>query len=99
MADTDTATLGADLALRFGEEIAVPEGLDPHALATLARIAGRSSNRRYQARPVDPALVYFRCVPAFETSSDALGWIDERLFVGTGVRRPDRVEIDCFVLR
>jgi hypothetical protein len=52
-----------------------------------------------RGEPVDPALVYFRCVPAFETSSAALAWINERLFVGTGVRRPDRVEIDCFVLR
>lgn len=52
-----------------------------------------------RGEPVDPALVYFRCVPAFETSSTALGWINERIFVGTGVRRPDRVEIACFVLR
>ncbi len=55
--------------------------------------------RLVRGEPVDPALVYFRCVPAFETASAALGWINERLFVGTGVRRPDRVEIGCFALR
>ncbi len=52
-----------------------------------------------RGEPVDPSLVYFRCVPAFETSSAALGWINERLFVGSGVRHPDRVDIACFALR
>jgi nitroreductase/FMN reductase [NAD(P)H] len=55
------AAMEADLALRFGEAVAVPPegpgGLDPAALATLARIAGRSSNRRYLDRPVDAALL------------------------------------------
>lgn len=55
--------------------------------------------RLVRGEPVDPALVYFRCVPTFETSSASLGWINERLFVGRGVRRPDSVELDCFVLR
>lgn len=54
--------------------------------------------RLVRGEPVDPALVYFRCVPAFETSSAALGWINERLFVGSGVRHPDRVDIHCFVV-
>jgi hypothetical protein len=51
-----------------------------------------------RGEPVDPALVYFRCVPAFETASRALGWINERMFIGTGVRRPDRVEISVFTV-
>jgi hypothetical protein len=49
-----------------------------------------------RGEPVDPALVYFRCVPVFETGSKALAWIHERIFVGTGVRHPDRVEIRVF---
>ncbi|WP_144300224.1 nitroreductase family protein [Elioraea rosea] len=74
MADTGTAatdgsTLAADLALRFGEEVAVPEGLHPQALATLGRIAGRSSNRRYQPRAVDPALVRLLCAVALSAPS------------------------------
>jgi hypothetical protein len=40
---------------------------------------------------VDPASVYFRCSPSFETASPALAWISERLFIGTGVRLPDQV--------
>ncbi|MCG2591530.1 DUF3237 domain-containing protein [Ramlibacter sp. XY19] len=51
-----------------------------------------------RGEPVDPALVYFRCVPTFETGSPALAWIMERIFVGTGVRRPDKVEISVFAV-
>lgn len=54
--------------------------------------------RLIRGEPVDPAQVYFRCVPTFETAAPSLAWINERLFVGTGVRRPDRVEIDCFTV-
>ena len=51
-----------------------------------------------RGEPVDPALVYFRCFPSFETAAPALAWINERLFVGTGVRRPDRVEISVYTV-
>jgi len=51
-----------------------------------------------RGEPVDPALIYFRCSPSFETASAALGWINERMFVGTGARRPDRVEMSFFAL-
>ncbi len=54
--------------------------------------------RLLRGEPVDPALVYFRCNPSFETASPALGWITERLFVGTGVRRPERVEMQFFTV-
>lgn len=47
---------------------------------------------------VDPALVYFRCSPSFETASTSLRWINERMFVGTGARHPDRVEMRFFEL-
>jgi hypothetical protein len=45
---------------------------------------------------VPPEAVYFRCSPRFETASAALGWITERLFVGTGARHPDRVVMRFF---
>jgi hypothetical protein len=54
--------------------------------------------RLARGEPVDPALVYFRCSPTFETAAPSLAWINERVFVGSGVRRPDRVEIDCFTV-
>lgn len=51
-----------------------------------------------RGEPVDPAQVYFRCVPSFETSAPSLAWINERIFVGTGVRRPDEVRMTFFQL-
>jgi hypothetical protein len=43
---------------------------------------------------VDPALIYFRSAPRFETGSEKYRWLMENLFVGVGARHPDRVEID-----
>ena len=45
---------------------------------------------------VDPADVYFRCAPRFETASPALARIMERVFLGTGLRRPDAVVMRFF---
>jgi hypothetical protein len=45
---------------------------------------------------VAPECIYFRCNPVFETSSPSMQWITERVFVGTGVRRPDLVELQIF---
>lgn len=52
--------------------------------------------RLVRGEPVPPEAVYFRCSPSFETASAALGWITERLFVGTGARHPDRVVMRFF---
>jgi hypothetical protein len=57
------------------------------------------TQRLIRGEPVDPALIYFRCSPRFETASSALGWISERLFIGTGARHPDRVEMRFFTVR
>ncbi len=67
MAESDAqarAAIAGDLALRFGEEVAVPEALGPEALALLGQLAGRSSNRRYLPKPVEPALVRLLCAAA-----------------------------------
>jgi hypothetical protein len=42
----------------------------------------------------DPALIYFRSVPKFETGSDKYRWLMENLFIGVGARHPDRVELE-----
>jgi hypothetical protein len=47
--------------------------------------------RLVRGEPVDPALIYFRCSPTFETASASLQWITQRMFVGTGARHPDSV--------
>lgn len=70
----------------YVENLALRSG-SAEAIAKLAR-----------GEPVDPAFVYFRCVPRFETAAPSLAWMMERLFVGTGARRPDRVELRVFEL-
>ena len=42
---------------------------------------------------VDPAQVYFKTVPAFETSAHELQWLTRAIFVGTGERYPAEVVI------
>ena len=52
--------------------------------------------RLVRGEPVDPALVYFRCVPRFEVAAPSLAWMMERVFLGTGMRRPDEVVMRFF---
>jgi hypothetical protein len=52
--------------------------------------------RLVRGESVDPALVYFRCVPRFEVSAPSLAWMMERVFIGTGARRPDEVLMRFF---
>ena len=42
---------------------------------------------------VDPAAVYFRTVPKFETASPELQWLTRAVFVGLGERYPNDVRI------
>ena len=43
--------------------------------------------------PVDPAQVYFKTVPTFETSAPELQWLTRSIFIGTGERLPAEVVI------
>jgi hypothetical protein len=54
--------------------------------------------RLLRGEPVDPSQVYFRCSPRFETASPSLKWINERMFVGAGVRRPAEVAMRFYLL-
>jgi len=45
---------------------------------------------------VDPALVYFRTVPRFETAAPAYQWLTRSVFIGAGARYPDLVVIRFF---
>ncbi|MFJ4616998.1 DUF3237 domain-containing protein [Streptomyces sp. NPDC088812] len=47
---------------------------------------------------VAPERIYFRSFPRLTTAAPRLAWINERLFVATGERRPDSVELDVFLL-
>ena len=77
------------LALDNGEHVYVQN----HALR---RGPAEAIARLARGEPVDPAVIYFRCVPRFEVSSPALSWLTESIFIGTGARFPDRVELALF---
>ncbi len=99
---------GADYQLVIGETTAM---LQAHYMLELDggdRIYVHNTAMRHAApdvtarlmrgEPVDPSLVYFRCQPRFETGCKAFSWINERLFVGSGVRHPDQVVMKFFEL-
>lgn len=50
-------------------------------------------DRIAQGEAVDPALIYFRSVPKFETGHPRYRWLMQNLFIGVGARHPDRVEL------
>ena len=54
------------------------------------------SERLLRGELVDPALVYFRCEPRFETDDPGLAWMERDLFVGVGARFPDTVRLDVY---
>jgi Protein of unknown function (DUF3237) len=62
----------------------------------LRRGSAEDIARLVRGEPVDPAAIYFRCVPTFEVSSPAHAWMTESVFVGTGARFPNRVEISVY---
>ena len=50
--------------------------------------------RLKRGEAVDPALIYFRTVPKFETGSEKYRWLMEYLFIGSAARHADRVVFD-----
>jgi hypothetical protein len=57
----------------------------PEAMAKLRR--GES---------VDPAVIYFRATPRFETSDPTLAWMMRSIFICSGARFPDRVMLRMY---
>jgi hypothetical protein len=88
----DLAYLAADYVLQLegGHHVLVQN----RAL----RVGNPEDLRKMMAgEAVDPARIYFRCVPRL-TADEAgpYGWMSRILFIGTGQRRPDGVRIDIF---
>lgn len=46
--------------------------------------------------PIDPALIYFRTAPRFETAAPRLAWMATTLFIASGERAPDEVRLSVF---
>jgi hypothetical protein len=99
---------GADFQLIVSDTLAELDArytleLDSGDLVFVRNRALRSGPPELMARlvrgePVDPSSIYFRCSPSFETASPQLRWINERMFVGTGARFPDRVAMRLYEL-
>ena len=51
-----------------------------------------------RGEPVDPAQVYFKSVIRFETAAPQYRWMMESIFVCSGARRPDAVELSIYRL-
>ena len=47
---------------------------------------------------VDPSLYYFRTTPNFKVNGGALDWMQRHAFVARGIRKPDSVVIDYYVV-
>jgi hypothetical protein len=52
--------------------------------------------RMTRGEPVDPAEVYFRTTPRFETAAPPHQWLTRPLFIASGARHPDRVALSVF---
>jgi hypothetical protein len=64
----------------------------------LRRASPEVTQQLLSGEVVDPSLVYFRCAPRFEAPQGPWRWLMEHLFVGTGIRRPDCVEMAFYRL-
>lgn len=49
--------------------------------------------------PVDPANIYFRSTPVFETAAPRLARLNDRVHVGVGARHKGLVILDVFVVQ
>jgi len=61
---------------------------DPQVIERLAR-----------GEDVDPSAYYFRTTPHFTVKAGAHDWLRRSAFVARGVRKPDRVLIDFYVVK
>lgn len=87
----------ADLEARYLLELDDGSHVYVHNNA-LRRGSADDIGKLVRGEAVPPERIYFRCVPRFEVQSPALNWMTQSVFVGTGARFPDRVEISIFEL-
>ena len=87
----------ADLDARYMIELENGEHIFVQNRA-LRRGAAADIAKLVRGEPVAPEAIYFRCVPTFEVSSPALAWLTQSIFVGTGARFPDHVQLSIYRL-
>jgi hypothetical protein len=80
----------AELDVRLA--LLTDDGASLYMTALGVRTASAEVTARIAAgEDVDPSLYYFREALRFETGDARYAWMNGRLFVGSGVRRPDHV--------
>jgi Protein of unknown function (DUF3237) len=52
-----------------------------------------------KGQDVDPSAYYFRTTPVFTVTDGPHAWMRRHTFVARGVRRPDTVKVDFYVVR
>jgi hypothetical protein len=52
--------------------------------------------RLLRGESADPSQIYFRTTAKFETNDESSLWLARHIFVGTGVRHPDRVHLSIY---
>lgn len=63
------------------------------------RVASREvTDRITRGEDVPPDSYYFRSAPAFDPPPGPHAWMREKVFVGRGIRRPDHVQIQFFIV-
>ncbi len=55
--------------------------------------------RLSRGEDVDPALIYTRTTPWFETSAPGYAWLNRTICVGSGVRRAAAVELEFYEVK
>ena len=98
-AGADYQIIGADGFTRL--EARYVARLDDGALIYIENSGVRFGPPEAMARitrgePVDPAEIYFRSTPRFETAAPAYQWLMRPLFIASGARHPDRVALSVF---
>jgi hypothetical protein len=51
-----------------------------------------------EGEDVDPSLYYFRTTPRFEVVAGPHDWLNRHVFIARGIRKPDHVVIDFYMV-
>lgn len=54
--------------------------------------------RLAKGEDVDPSLYYFRTTPSFAVTAGPHEWLHRKVFVARGIRKPDHVVIDYYIV-
>jgi hypothetical protein len=57
------------------------------------------SDKLARGEAVDPSAYYFRTTPRFSVETGRYDWLRRSVFVARGIRKPDSVLVDFYVVR